>query len=159
MSKFSFPNGFLWGGATAANQIEGAYLEDGKGLTTVDLLPTGEKRWHIMTGNLESFTPMASEFYPSHEAIDFYHRYKEDIALFAEMGFKVLRISISWARIFPNGNDEKPNKAGLRFYDAVFDECLKYGIQPVVTIAHFDVPIHLVEHYGSWGNRQLVEFF
>ncbi|WP_301539295.1 6-phospho-beta-glucosidase [Bacillus sp. WMMC1349] len=155
----TFPKGFLWGGAIAANQAEGAYLTDGKGLTTVDLLPAGKKRWEIMQGQLPSYEPLKGEFYPSHEAIDFYHKYKEDIALFAEMGFKALRLSISWARIFPNGDDAEPNEAGLQFYDNVFDELLKYDIEPVVTIAHFDVPVHLVEKYGSWKNRKLVNFF
>jgi 6-phospho-beta-glucosidase len=155
----TFPKGFLWGGAIAANQAEGAYLEDGKGLTTVDLLPTGDKRWDIMFGNLPSFQPLEGEFYPSHEAIDFYHRYKEDIALFAEMGFKALRVSVSWARIFPNGDDHQPNEAGLTFYDNLFDELLTYNIEPVVTIAHFDVPVHLVKNYGSWRNRKLVSLF
>ncbi|WP_318617685.1 6-phospho-beta-glucosidase [Sporosarcina sp. YIM B06819] len=155
----NFPQGFLWGGAIAANQAEGAYLEDGKGLTIVDLLPTGEKRWDVMTGHIDSFIPSAEEYYPSHESIDFYRRYKEDIALFAEMGFKALRLSISWARIFPNGDDESPNEAGLQFYDNLFDELLKHGIEPVVTLAHFDVPVHLVETYGSWSNRKLVHFF
>ncbi len=157
--KQGFPEGFLWGGAIAANQTEGAYLEDGKGLTTVDLLPTGEKRYPIMLGNLPSFKPLDGEFYPSHEAIDFYHRYKEDIALFAEMGFKALRLSISWARIFPNGDDAQPNEAGLTFYDDLFDELKKHNIEPVVTLAHFDVPVNLVEKYGSWRNRKLVDFF
>ncbi|MDO6447779.1 6-phospho-beta-glucosidase [Oceanobacillus profundus] len=154
-----FPEGFLWGGALAANQVEGAYLEGGKGLTTVDLMPTGEKRWQIAIGKIDSFTPDENEFYPSHKAIDFYHHYKEDIALFAEMGFKALRVSISWARIFPNGNDETPNEAGLQFYDDLFDELLKHKIEPVVTMAHFDVPVHLVEAYGSWKSRELVGFF
>ncbi|WP_212926975.1 6-phospho-beta-glucosidase [Oceanobacillus sp. J11TS1] len=154
-----FPKGFLWGGALAANQVEGAYLEDGKGLTTVDLMPTGEKRWQVALGKVDSFTPDEGEFYPSHKAIDFYHQYKEDIALFAEMGFKALRVSISWARIFPNGNDETPNEAGLQFYDDLFDELLKHQIEPVVTMAHFDVPVHLVEAYGSWRNRELIGFF
>ncbi len=157
MSKF--PKGFLWGGAVAANQVEGAYLEDGKGLTSVDLLPTGAKRWDVMKGKVEILKPVEGEFYPSHKAIDFYHRYKEDIALFAEMGFKALRISISWARIFPNGDDAAPNEAGLQFYDDLFDEMRKYDIEPVVTIAHFDVPVHLIEAYGSWRNRKLVQFF
>lgn len=122
-------------------------------------MPTGKNRWDIATGKIESFKPIEGEFYPSHEAIDFYHRFKEDIALFAEMGFKALRVSISWARIFPNGDDQEPNEAGLKFYDDLFDELLKYGIEPVVTIAHFDVPIHLVEEYGSWRNRKLVVLF
>ncbi len=154
-----FPKGFLWGGATAANQVEGGYLEGGKGLTTVDLMPTGKNRRDILLGNVNSFTPVEGEFYPSHEAIDFYHRYKEDIALFAEMGFKTFRLSISWARIYPNGDDAQPNEAGLQFYDDVFDELLKCGIEPLVTIAHFDVPVNLVEKYGSWKNRKLVELF
>ncbi|MCM3171628.1 6-phospho-beta-glucosidase [Paenibacillus sp. MER 99-2] len=155
----AFPENFLWGGATAANQLEGAYQEDGKGLTTVDLIPTGANRMNIALGNLSSFVPQAGEFYPSHEAIDFYHRYKEDIALFAEMGFKCLRLSIAWARIFPNGDEAEPNEAGLQFYDNVFDELLKYNIEPVVTICHFDVPVHLVEMYGGWTNRKMVGFF
>ena len=154
-----FSESFLWGGAIAANQAEGAYLEDGKGLTSVDLLPTGEKRFSIMTGNLSSFKPIEGEYYPSHEAIDFYHNYKEDIALFAEMGFKTLRVSISWARIFPNGDDTEANEAGLQFYDDLFDELKKYEIEPLVTLAHFDVPVHLIEEYGSWKNRKLVHFF
>ncbi|UPK41785.1 6-phospho-beta-glucosidase [Paenibacillus pabuli] len=155
----AFPENFLWGGATAANQLEGAYLEGGKGLTTVDLIPTGANRFPIALGNLDSYEPKDGEFYPSHEAIDFYHRYKEDIALFAEMGFKCFRMSIAWARIFPNGDDAEPNEAGLQFYDDVFDELLKYNIEPVVTICHFDVPVHLVETYGGWKNRKMIGFF
>ncbi|NMP08451.1 6-phospho-beta-glucosidase [Paenibacillus polymyxa] len=159
MSSYIFPKDFLWGGALAANQAEGAYLEDGKGLSLVDLLPTGEKRRSIMKGNVPSLTPLESEFYPSHEAIDFYHQYREDIALFAEMGFKALRVSIAWARIFPTGEDATPNEAGLQFYDDLFDELHKHGIQPVVTLAHFDVPVALIEKYGSWRNRKLVGLF
>ncbi|MGQ8873034.1 6-phospho-beta-glucosidase [Paenibacillus sp. TSA_86.1] len=155
----AFPEDFLWGGATAANQLEGAYLEGGKGLTTVDLIPIGTNRFPIALGNLDSFEPQEDEFYPSHDAIDFYHRYKEDIALFAEMGFKCLRLSVAWARIFPNGDDAEPNEAGLQFYDDVFDELLKYNIEPVVTICHFDVPVNLVKNYGGWKNRKMVGFF
>ncbi|ASA20737.1 6-phospho-beta-glucosidase [Paenibacillus donghaensis] len=155
----AFPEDFLWGGATAANQLEGAYLEGGKGLTTVDLIPIGDHRLNIALGNLDSYKPKEGEFYPSHEAIDFYHRYKEDIALFAEMGFKCFRLSIAWARIFPNGDDAEPNDAGLKFYDDVFDELLKHNIEPVVTICHFDVPVHLVEIYGGWKNRKMIGFF
>ncbi len=159
MSNFMFPENFLWGGAIAANQAEGAYLEGGKGLTLVDLLPTGESRRDIMKGYIPSLTPLENEFYPSHEAIDFYHRYPEDIALFAEMGFKSLRISISWARIYPTGEDAQPNEEGLQFYDNLFDEMIKHGIEPVVTLAHFDVPVALIEKYGSWRSRKLVELF
>ncbi|MBW4082632.1 6-phospho-beta-glucosidase [Paenibacillus sp. S150] len=159
MSNYRFPEGFLWGGAIAANQAEGAYQEGGKGLTTVDLLPSGPQRMSIMLGGLESFRPSGEFLYPSHEAVDFYHRYPEDIALFAEMGFKALRVSISWARIFPHGDDAQPNEQGLQFYDRLFDELLKHGIQPVVTLAHFDVPVHLAEAFGSWRDRRLAGFF
>ncbi|WP_145409366.1 6-phospho-beta-glucosidase [Paenibacillus xylanexedens] len=159
MTNFKFPADFLWGGAIAANQAEGAYLEDGKGLSIVDLLPTGENRRSIMKGNVPGFEPQEGEFYPSHGAIDFYHRYREDIALFAEMGFKALRVSIAWARIFPTGEDALPNEAGLKFYDDLFDELLKQGIQPVVTLAHFDVPVNLIQKYGSWRSRKLVTLF
>ncbi|TWT25400.1 6-phospho-beta-glucosidase [Planomicrobium sp. CPCC 101110] len=159
MSNYTFPKGFLWGGAIAANQTEGGYLEGGKGLTIVDLLPTGEKRMDAMLGNISSFTPSEGEFYPSHEAIDFYRRYKEDIALFAEMGFKALRVSIAWSRIFPTGEEETPNEAGLKFYDDLFDELIRNGIEPVVTLAHFDVPVNLIEKYGSWRSRKLIGLF
>ncbi|SES16884.1 6-phospho-beta-glucosidase [Gracilibacillus ureilyticus] len=158
-NKTTFPEDFLWGGAIAANQVEGAYLEGGKGLTTVDLLPTGKERFNIMLGNIDSFQPKEGVYYPSHQAIDFYHNYKEDIALFAEMGFKSFRLSIAWSRIFPTGEEETPNEAGLKFYDNVFDELLKYNIEPVVTTCHFDVPVNLVEKYGSWKNRKMIDFY
>lgn len=159
MIKSQFPNDFLWGGALAANQCEGAYLAEGKGLSSVDLLPTGDKRRNIMKGDVPALTPLEGEFYPSHEAIDFYNRYKEDIALFAEMSFKSLRVSIAWARIFPTGEEALPNEEGLQFYDDLFDELLKYNIEPVVTLAHFDVPVALIEKYGSWRNRKMVALF
>lgn len=159
MKANRFPENFLWGGAIAANQAEGGYLEGGKGLTSVDLLPTGPDRRSIMEGNVPSMIPQEGQFYPSHEAIDFYHHYKEDIALFAEMGFKSFRLSLSWARIFPNGEEIAPNEAGLQYYDDLFDELKKYGIEPVVTLAHFDVPVALIEKYGSWRHRKVVSLF
>ena len=158
-NKKIFLENFLWGGAIAANQVEGAYLEGGKGLTTVDLLPTGTERFNIMLGNIETFKPKEGVYYPSHQAIDFYHTYKEDIELFAEMGFKSLRLSIAWSRIFPTGEEETPNEAGLQYYDDVFDELLKHNIEPVVTTCHFDVPVNLVEKYGSWKNRKMIELY
>lgn len=158
-NRLGFPKDFLWGGALAANQVEGGYLEGGKGLTTVDLMPAGEERQAISKGYINDFTPRADLFYPSHEAIDFYHRFKEDIALFSEMGFKALRISIAWSRIFPTGEEEQPNEEGLKFYDELFDELLKYNIEPVVTLCHFDVPVALVEKYGSWKSREMVNLF
>lgn len=159
MKKSVFPEDFLWGGAIAANQCEGAYLEGGKGLSLVDILPD------IRHGRMEALlNPRKAietnyEFYPSHKSIDFYHKYKEDIALFAEMGFKTFRLSISWARIFPNGDEKEPNEAGLAFYDSLFDECLKYGIEPLVTINHFDTPLELMKNYNGWKNRKLIDFY
>ena len=154
-----FKKGFLWGGALAANQSEGAFREGGKGLTTVDMIPHGEHRMAVKLGLEKRFQLRDDEFYPSHEATDFYHRYKEDIALMAEMGFKVFRTSIAWSRLFPQGDEITPNQQGIAFYRSVFEECKKYGIEPLVTLCHFDVPMHLVTEYGSWRNRKLVEFF
>ncbi|GJA00191.1 6-phospho-beta-glucosidase [Enterobacter cloacae] len=154
-----FPQGFLWGGALAANQSEGAYREGGKGLTTVDMIPHGANRLAVKLGKEKRFSLRDDEFYPSHEAIDFYHRYKEDIALMAEMGFTVFRTSIAWSRLYPNGDEPLPNKEGIAFYRAVFEECKKYNIEPLVTLCHFDVPMHLVTEYGSWRNRKMVDFF
>ncbi|MBS4698389.1 MULTISPECIES: 6-phospho-beta-glucosidase [Aeromonas] len=159
MSLARFPQGFLWGGALAANQAEGAHLEGGKGLTTVDMIPHGANRMAVKLGQEQRFTLRDDEFYPSHEAIDFYHRYKEDIALMAEMGFTVFRTSIAWSRLYPKGDEAEPNPEGIAFYRALFEECRKYGIEPLVTLCHFDVPMHLVVEYGSWRNRQMVDFF
>jgi 6-phospho-beta-glucosidase len=148
-------NDFLWGGAVAANQCEGAYDTDGKGLSIADVLTQGGAGIpRIFTNGVE---PGLS--YPSHKAIDFYHRYKDDIALFAEIGFKCFRTSINWTRIFPHGDETKPNEAGLQFYDTLFDECLKNGIEPVVTISHYETPYALVTNYGSWRNRCMIDFF
>lgn len=159
MSVSTFPDGFLWGGALAANQAEGACFEGGKGLTTVDMIPHGEHRLAVKLGQEKRFTLRDDEFYPSHQAIDFYHRYKEDIALMAEMGFTVFRTSISWSRIYPNGDELTPNAEGIAFYRDLFNECKKHNIEPLVTLCHFDVPMHLVTEYGSWRNRKMVEFF
>lgn len=150
-----FPKGFLWGGALAANQCEGAYLEDGKGLSMADVITGGSVKHPRM------FAPRLKEeyYYPSHEAIDFYHHYQEDIALFAEMGFKVLRLSINWTRIFPTGEEETPNEAGLAFYDKVFDQCLKYGIEPLVTLCHYEIPWNLAVKYHGFHNRKVIDFF
>ncbi|WP_429034517.1 6-phospho-beta-glucosidase [Aeromonas media] len=159
MSLARFPQGFLWGGALAANQAEGAHLEGGKGLTTVDMIPHGANRMAVKLGQEKRFTLRDDEFYPSHEAIDFYHRYKEDIALMAEMGFTVFRTSIAWSRLYPRGDEQEPNAEGIAFYRALFEECKKHDIEPLVTLCHFDVPMHLVVEYGSWRNRQMVDFF
>ena len=155
----AFRKDFLWGGATAANQCEGAYNLDGRGLANVDVIPHGKDRWLVATGTRKMFDFEDGYYYPAKVGIDFYHHYKEDIALFAGMGFKVYRMSIGWSRIYPNGDEETPNEEGLKFYENVFRECRKYGIEPLVTITHFDIPMHLVTKYGGWRNRKMVEFY
>lgn len=151
-----FPEGFLWGGAISAHQTEGAYLEEGKGLSTADTLVCG----NVMQRLLKIDTNLHDGvYYPSHEAIDFYHKYKEDVSLFAEMGFKALRTSIAWSRIFPNGDDAEPNEQGLAFYDGLFEEMIKHNIQPVITLSHYEMPMHLSKQYGGWQNRELIGFF
>ena len=146
----SFPEGFLWGGATAANQFEGAYNEDGKGLSIQDIAPKGV---------MGPITEVPTEDNMKLIGIDFYHKYKEDIKLFAEMGFKTFRLSIAWSRIFPNGDDESPNEKGLEFYDKVFDELHKYGIEPLVTLSHYETPLNLSKKYNGWANRELIVFY
>jgi len=154
-----FSKDFLWGGATAANQCEGGYLEGGRGLANVDLVPAGNDRFPVALGEMKCLNCLEDHVYPSHEAIDMYHHFKEDIALFAEMGFKCYRLSIAWSRIFPQGDEDTPNEEGLKFYDELFDECLKYGIEPLVTICHFDVPLHLIKKFGGWRSREMVDCF
>lgn len=150
-----FRKDFLWGGATAANQSEGGWNEGGKGLSVPDVMSGGTRTTprHITDGILEGY------HYPSHEAVDFYHHYKEDIALYAEMGFKCFRMSINWTRIYPHGDEAEPNRAGLDFYRAVFEECRKYGIEPLVTLSHYELPYHLAKKYGGWTNCALIDFF
>ncbi len=154
-----FREDFLWGGATAANQCEGGYDEDGRGLANVDVVPIGKDRLPIISGKMKMFDFDEEHFYPAKKAIDMYHHYKEDIALFAQMGFKTYRLSIAWTRIFPNGDEKEPNEAGLKFYEDVFKECKKNHIEPLVTITHFDCPMHLIKEYGSWRDRRLVGFY
>ena len=172
-----FPEGFLWGGATSANQFEGGFKEGGRGIAVSDLITDGNQEsprkifYRFDDGREGSIRqgeciPIGAKgilkegyYYPSHKATDFYHNYKEDIALMAEMGFKVYRFSLSWTRIFPNGDEEIPNEEGLKFYDAVIDELLKYGIEPLVTILHFDMPLHLANKYNGWESRKLIDFY
>ncbi|WP_416325709.1 glycoside hydrolase family 1 protein [[Eubacterium] hominis] len=177
-----FPKEFLWGGATAANQYEGGFADGGKGVNTSDVLTAGshttprQMTWiNPTTGETgstgmgfgspmelpEGAIPAVIEdtYYPSHVATDFYHHYKEDIALMGEMGFKTFRLSMNWARIFPNGDDDVANEEGLAFYDAVFDECKKYDIEPLVTLSHYETPLHLTVKYGGWKSRKLIPLF
>lgn len=155
----TFRKDFLWGGATAANQCEGAYDVDGRGLANVDLCPVGEDRLAVITGRQKMLDFDDDHFYPAKHSIDMYHRYKEDIKLFAEMGFGVYRFSIAWTRIFPLGDEDAPNEAGLKFYEDLIDECLKYDIEPLITLVHFDFPMHLATEYGGWRNRKTIEFY
>ncbi|CCL08474.1 6-phospho-beta-glucosidase [Clostridioides difficile] len=146
---------FLWGGAVAAHQVEGGYNKGGKGISIADVMTAGTHTISrkITDGIIEGLN------YPNHEAINFYENYKEDIRLFAEMGYKCFRTSIAWTRIFPNGDESIPNEDGLKFYDDLFDELLKYNIEPVITLSHFEMPYHLVKNYGGWRNRKLIDFF
>ena len=151
----TFRKDFFWGGATAANQFEGAWNVDGKGPSVSDMCTNGTKDTpKRITATIEENT-----LYPSHEAIDFYHHYKEDIKLFADMGFNVFRFSIAWTRIFPTGMEQEPNEAGLAFYDNVIDECRKYNIEPLITISHYEMPYALVEKYNGWYGRECIELF
>lgn len=172
----SFPKNFLWGGATAANQYEGGYLSGGKGLSTLDAITGGShttprmitfknKDGEIKKVTREQALPEGAvgyidpnTYYPSHVATDFYGHYKEDIKLFADMGFKCFRMSLSWSRICPKGTEEV-NEEGLKFYDDVFDELLKYGIEPVVTINHFDIPMYLADNFDGWSSRKVIDYF
>ena len=176
-----FPKDFLWGAATAANQYEGGYLSGGKGLSVQDTLTGGDgihqipRRISIIYADgtkgmidlkMGSEIPEGAQayvddnqYYPSHVATDFYGHWQEDLALLGEMGLKSFRLSINWTRIFPNGDDQQPNEEGLRFYDQIFDECKKYGIEPIVSMNHFDCPLHLATQYGGWANRKVVDFF
>lgn len=151
----SFPKDFLWGGATAANQVEGAWDIDGKGVSVCDHLTAGSlNEQRMYTHEIE-----VDKIYPSHDAIDFYHHYKEDIALFAQMGFKIYRMSINWPRLFPNGDEKVANTDGIEFYRNIFKECKKYDIEPLVTLTHYDTPLHLAKEYGGWRNRKCIDFF
>ncbi|MBD0786504.1 glycoside hydrolase family 1 protein [Vibrio sp. Y2-5] len=163
-----FPEGFLWGGAIAANQVEGAWNVDGKGISTADVamyknnLSKGDYKKHNTVDESQIETAMKSTStaeYPKRRGIDFYHRYEEDILLFSQLGLKALRFSIAWTRIFPNGDETHPNEAGLRYYDHIIDELIKHGIQPVVTLSHYEMPMYLVNEYGGWTSRKVIDFF
>jgi len=155
MKSNTMPQNFLWGGAVSAHQIEGGWNQGGKGICSTDVLTAGANgiKRQITDGVLPD------KYYPNHQAIDFYSKYKEDIRLFAEMGFKAFRTSISWTRIFPTGVEAFPNEEGLKFYDELFDELLKYGIEPVVTLSHFEIPFHLVKTYGGFKDRRCIGYF
>ena len=151
----AFPKGFLWGGAVAAHQLEGGWQEGGKGVSVADVMTAGA---HGVPRRITE-SVLEGENYPNHDAIDFYHRYKEDIALLGEMGFKCFRTSIAWTRIFPNGDDAEPNEGGLKFYDDLFDTMHQHGIEPVVTLCHFELPLNIAHKYGGFRDRRVVDMF
>lgn len=166
-----FPEGFLWGGATAANQFEGGWKEGGKGASVSDVAKFTDPKSMKELLDVHGLTDITDEdikeamatddevYYPKRHGIDFYHHYKEDIKLLAGMGFKVYRMSIAWSRIFPRGDEQEPNEEGLKFYDAVFDECLKYNMQPLVTMSHYEPPLAIATEYNGWYNRKVIDFF
>ena len=164
-----FPEGFLWGGATAANQLEGGGNNGGKGLSVSDVytfdssLPkeSWTDQWHLMTHAqvAEAMNSESKKYYPKRHGNGFYYHFKEDIEMFAKMGFKCYRMSLAWTRIFPRGDEKEPNEAGLKFYDEVFDECLKHGIEPMVSLSHYEMPLALVTEYGGWPNRKVIDFY
>ncbi|SHE64004.1 6-phospho-beta-glucosidase [Seinonella peptonophila] len=162
----TFPNDFLWGGAIAANQSEGAYLEDGKGLCVADINRyqgdveiTKRSNKEITVQEIKRALEDTKGYYPKRTGIDFYHRYPEDIALLAETGMNAFRTSINWSRIFPNGDESEPNEAGLLFYDRLIDELLKHGMEPVITLSHYEMPLHVALEYNGWYNRKTIDFF
>lgn len=171
MTKSKFPENFLWGGAISSAQAEGGFMEDGKGISTEELRfldPSWDReqvefKHHKVPMSTEEFekamNDLTTTYYPNRRGIDFYHRYKEDIKLFAEMGLKIFRTSISWSRIFPNGDDQEPNQAGLDYYRDMFEECKKYNIKIFATIHHYDLPVNLLKKYGGWKNRKTIDFF
>lgn len=168
MMNKGFPKGFMWGGAIAANQAEGAWNIDGKGLSVADVATYKPKvdvkdyasHMKIDTASVKAAAEDPSdEWYPKRRGIDFYHRYKEDLALFAEMGFKTLRVSIAWSRIFPTGEESEPNEKGLQFYDDLFTEMNRLNIEPIVTLSHYEMPLSLSLKYNGWVDRRVVDDF
>lgn len=155
-----FPKDFLWGGAIAANQVEGNYLEGGKGLSILDVVPQGKDRIKIISDdNFDFKIDETKHLYPSHKSIDFYNTYEGDIELLAELGLKVFRTSILWSRIFPNGDDKEPNEEGLKYYDRLFKQLEKQGIKLLLTISHYDVPLNMLKKYDTWKSRETIDIF
>lgn len=168
MTKTGFPKNFLWGGAVAANQVEGAWNIDGKGLSVADMatykpnlrLDDYEGHLGVSSETIEKARKDPSDkIYPKRRGVDFYHRYKEDLELFAEMGFKVLRVSIAWSRIFPTGEEKEPNEKGLQFYENLFTEMKRLNIEPIVTLSHYEMPLELSIKYNGWVERKIIDDF
>ena len=167
-NKMSFPKGFFWGGAVAANQVEGAWNVDGKGPSVADVATykpntdVKDYKSHVAMDDAHIAAAMADPddtYYPKRRGIDFYHHYKEDLKLFAEMGFTMLRVSIAWTRIFPTGEEAEPNEKGLQFYSDLFAEMHKNGIEPLVTLSHYEMPLALATKYNGWVDRRVIDCF
>ena len=163
-----FPKGFLWGGATAANQYEGGWNEGGKGLSVADCTTyksnvdkSDYQALHGITSEQVAEAEASSDthLYPKRHAVDGYHRWREDIDLFAEMGFKTYRMSIQWTRLFPTGTEEEPLEAGVRYYEEVFEYLRQKGIEPLVTLHHYEQPVYLADHYDGWYDRRVIDLF
>lgn len=155
---FQFPENFLWGSAISANQAEGAFCEGGRGISNIDMIPYGQNRMEVKLGNTNP-AAIHDEIYPSRTGVDFYHRYHDDLALMSEMGLRIFRTSISWSRLFPRGDEESPNTEGINYYKNIFQKCRENGMQLLVTLSHFDIPMGLVETYGAWRDRKVIAFF
>ena len=161
-----FPENFMWGGAVAANQLEGAWDEDGKGLCIADINEFRDDIAIEKKGNeelnrayIKEAVDSKEKVFPKRHGIDFYHTYKEDLKLLAGLGLKTFRTSINWSRIFPNGDDKEPNEAGLKFYDDLFDEILKNGMEPMITVSHYEMPLNLTLSCKGWYSREVIDFF
>ena len=156
-----FPKNFLWGGAISGSQAEGGFQSDGKGLSMADLLPYGEQRFKCMLNgkNALKFYNPSKYYYPSHSGIDFFNNYEKDIELLSNLGMRAFRFSITWSRIFPNGDADNPNEKGLTFYDRIIDSCIDHNMEPIITIDHFDTPVGLIKKYGGWKNRKMINFY
>lgn len=161
-----FPSDFLWGGALAGCQAEGAWLEDGKTMTVPEVMKFGKvdhKVTRQMKITMETIAEAEMDFdtvkYPKRRGIDFYHTYKQDLALLAGMGLKCFRYSFSWARVFPQGDQDAPNEKALAFYDDLIDTIRGYGMEPLMTISHFDFPIYLIKKYGGWSDHRLIDLY
>lgn len=159
MKNSIIPQTFLWGGSLSAHQCEGAYNQDGKGQSVSDFLPCVDKAHVDKRLHPEALVENSDLYYPSHQSVDHYNRFKSDIDLFSQMGLNSLRISLNWARIFPNGDDGTPNEIGLKYYDAYFSELISKGIEPMVSLCHSDMPANLVRKYGGWKNRELIQLY
>ena len=169
MNNYHIPEDFLWGGAIAANQAEGAHGVAGKGYSLADVhkfYPNKsndeiqkEQKKGMTIAQIKNNLEDTEGYYPKRYGIDFYHTYNEDLELFADLGLKAFRTSIDWTRIFPTGEEETPNEEGLKFYDHLIDKIIDLGMEPIITILHYETPINISLKYGGWHNRKVIDLF